>query len=56
MQAAINWSTQKDFVGTALCGVRKASRAQENCAAFDWALSEEEIQRIDAELERLSIG
>lgn len=56
VQVAINWSTQKDFVGTALCGVRKASRAQENCTAFDWALSEEEIERIDAELERLSIG
>lgn len=54
-QVAINWSTQKDYVGTALCGVRKEKEARENCAAFDWELSQEEMKHIDAALERLEI-
>lgn len=54
-QVAINWSTQKSYVGTALCGVRKEKKARENCAAFEWMLSEEEIKMIDTELERLEI-
>ena len=39
-QVALNWSTQKDFVGTALVGVRSEAHADENCAAFAWELSE----------------
>lgn len=54
-QIAINWSTQKSFVTTALTGVRKAEEAVENCAAFDWQLSDEDIAMLDAELERLEI-
>lgn len=54
-QVAINWSTQKPYVGTALCGVRKPSEAEENCAAFDWALDDDDISLIDSELERLDI-
>lgn len=54
-QVAVNWSTQKDYVGTALCGVRRPAEAEENCSAFDWQLSEEEMKRIDDELTRLSI-
>lgn len=55
-QVAINWSTQKEYVGTALVGVRNAKEAQENCSAFDWELTAEEIAMIDAELTRLQIG
>lgn len=54
-QAAVNWSTQKAYVGTALCGVRKPLEAEENCAAFDWQLTEGEMQKIDDELLRLEI-
>lgn len=54
-QIAVNWSTQQDFVGTALVGVRNEKEAMENCAAFDWELSAEEIGLLDAELERLHI-
>ena len=32
-QVAVNWSTQKDYVGTALVGVRNEQEARENCAA-----------------------
>ena len=54
-QVALNWSTQKDFVGTALVGVRSEAHADENCAAFAWELSEAEILRLDNELERLGL-
>ena len=35
-QIAINWSTQKSYVSTAICGVRDPQQAYENCATFDW--------------------
>ena len=54
-QVALNWSTQKDFVGTALVGVRSEAHADENCAAFAWELSEAEILRLDNELESLGL-
>ncbi len=54
-QIALNWSTQKDFVGTALCGVRNVLEAKENCAAFDWSLTDEEMVIIDAKLKELKI-
>jgi len=46
-QIAINWSTQKDYVSTALCGVRNVAEAVENCATFDWSLTAEQIKLID---------
>ena len=35
-QVALNWSTQKEYVGTALVGVRSIEHADENCKTFDW--------------------
>lgn len=55
-QVSINWSTQKSFVSTALTGVNTPAQADENCSAFDWELTEEEIARIDSEIKRLGIG
>ena len=55
-QVSINWSTQKSFVSTALKGVNTPAQADENCSAFDWELTEEEIARIDSEIKRLEIG
>lgn len=55
-QVSINWSTQKSFVSTALTGVNTPAQADENCSAFDWELTEEEIARIDNEIKRLGIG
>jgi len=54
-QIALNWSVQKDFVGSALVGVRDVKEAEENCAAFDWDLSADEIKKIDDALVRLEI-
>lgn len=55
-QVAINWSCQKDYVGTALVGVRSVAHADENCAAFDWELTSDEMASLDAELDRLQLG
>jgi len=55
-QVAINWVAQKPFVATALVGVRTPEHAVENCAAFDWELSGEEIAVLDEAVERLAIG
>ena len=55
-QIALNWSTQKDYVGTALCGVRNVDEVIENCAAFDWMLTNEEMAIIDVKLKELNIG
>jgi len=46
-QIAINWQTQKRFITTALVGVRNPQEAIENCGAFEWELTEEEIAVID---------
>lgn len=47
VQVALNWQTQQEFVSTALCGVRTAAEAIENCAAFDWMLTDEQLKKID---------
>lgn len=54
-QVALNWSCQKDYVGCALVGVRSVRHADENCAAFDWTLSDDEMSMLDAELDRLGL-
>ena len=52
---ALNWSTQKEFVGTALVGVRSVEHAKENCSAFTWELTQEEMTRLDRKLEELEL-
>lgn len=54
-QVAINWSTQKSFVGTAMCGVRNAAEAAENCRAFEWKLEDAEMELIDSQMRRLGL-
>lgn len=46
-QVSLNWSTQKDFITTALCGVRNVNEALENCKFTEWSLSNKEIKIID---------
>lgn len=54
-QVAINWSTQKDFVHTALIGVYTTAHAKENCGAMDWTLTDEEIAILDKEVDALDL-
>ena len=50
-QVAINWSTQKEFVSTALIGVRSARHAHENCGGMSWMLSDDEMRFLDARID-----
>ena len=51
VQVAINWQTQQDYVSTALNGVRNVQEAIENCGAFEWELTPEQLARIDAAID-----
>lgn len=55
-QVAINWGAQKPFVATSLVGVRSDKHAIENCSAFDWELTDDEMVALDAKLDELGIG
>jgi Predicted oxidoreductases (related to aryl-alcohol dehydrogenases) len=50
-QIAVNWSTQKEFIDTALCGARDVHEAKENCDGFEWQLTEDELLYIDKAIE-----
>ena len=52
-QVAINWVAQKEYVMTALVGVRTDEHAKENCAASGWALTKDEMNILDGEVTRL---
>jgi aryl-alcohol dehydrogenase-like predicted oxidoreductase len=52
-QIAINWVVQKEYVLTALVGVRTDGHAKENCGAADWLLDAGELALLDAEVKRL---
>ena len=55
-QVAINWSLSQSIVGTALVGVRNVEQAVENCSAFDWELSKEEIETLDNKMKELGLS
>lgn len=50
-QVAVNWQTQQPHVSTALCGVRSAAEAIEDCGAFDWELSDAQMKAINDAIE-----
>ncbi|MBR4422465.1 MAG: aldo/keto reductase, partial [Erysipelotrichaceae bacterium] len=47
VEIVLNWTVQKDFVSTTLCGIRNADQAKQDCQAFDWLLSDEQMRTID---------
>lgn len=52
-QIAINWSTRKDYIDTAICGVSKLRHVEENCSATNWTLTPEELALLDRAIETL---
>lgn len=44
---ALNWVTQKEFISTSLVGVANKEQAQENCQAFSFSLTDEEMSFLD---------
>ena len=46
-QVALNWSTQKDFIHTAVIGVSTPKHALENCTGMEWTLTDAEMAELD---------
>ena len=46
-QVALNWNIQKEFVDTAIVGVRSVEHAIENCNASDFELTKNEMDVLD---------
>ncbi|NMA15831.1 MAG: aldo/keto reductase [Erysipelotrichia bacterium] len=55
-QIALNYSANKDYVGTLLVGASKPKHAQENCKAFEFNLEKEDIILIDRKIEELGLN
>lgn len=52
-QVTINWNTQSGFLDTVLMGVRNKKEAEENCAAFDWSMEQEDVDRITKDIREI---
>ena len=50
-QVTINWNTQSGFLDTILMGVRNKKDAEENCAAFEWKLEQEDVESITKDIQ-----
>ncbi|NQZ77344.1 MAG: aldo/keto reductase, partial [Ekhidna sp.] len=54
-QMVINWTIQRPGITSALVGARNSQQATENAKSLDFKLSEEDINKINAELEKVVI-
>ncbi|MGI6189906.1 MAG: aldo/keto reductase [Clostridiales bacterium] len=50
---AINWLTQQDGVSTALVGAKTPEQAEQNAAAGEWELSQEQLDAIESAYKRI---
>ncbi|MDD3347899.1 aldo/keto reductase [Oscillibacter sp.] len=46
-QIALNWCARKEFVSTCIVGAQSRKKVMENCAAFAWDLTDEEMALLD---------
>ena len=46
-QIALNWCAGKDFVSSCIVGDQTRAKVEENCAAFAWNLTAEEMAWLD---------
>lgn len=54
-QLVINWTIQRPGITAALVGARNAQQAEENANSMSFQLTEEEIKKINGELEKVVI-
>ena len=54
-QVALNWSTQKEYVGTALVGVRSIEHADENCKTFELEINRRGNENLDSKIEECAL-
>lgn len=52
-QVTINWNTQSGFLDTILMGVRNEKEAEENCAAFEWSMDQEDVDSISKDIKEI---
>lgn len=52
-EVAVNWAVQKEYVDTALIGVRTTEHAKDNGHAMEWELSGDEMMFLDKKTEEL---
>lgn len=52
-QIALNWATQKPFVSTSIVGAQTRDKILENCAAFSWELTLQEMETLDQAIAQL---
>ncbi len=46
-QVALNWALQQNCTSNCIVGAQTRAKVEQNCAATDWTLSEEELQLLD---------
>ena len=46
-QIALNWAAQKDFVSSCIVGAQSRKKVEQNCAAFSWDLTAEDMAILD---------
>ena len=46
-QIALNWAAQKDFVSSCIVGAQSRKKVEQNCAAFSWDLTAEDMATLD---------
>lgn len=47
-QIALNWAAQKEFVSSCIVGAQSRKKVEQNCAAFSWDLTAEEMAALDS--------
>lgn len=52
-EVAVNWAVQKEYVDTALIGVRTVEHAKDNGHAMGWELTGDEIMFLDEKIKKL---
>ncbi|HUG17403.1 MAG TPA: aldo/keto reductase [Planctomycetaceae bacterium] len=51
-QLVIRWTIQRTGITAALCGAKRPEQISDNAAAMEWELTTEQLDRIDAAIER----
>ena len=46
-QVALNWTMDKPFIDSCICGSQSRDKIEANCKVFDWSLTEDETRRLD---------
>lgn len=54
-QIALNWTLQRPFISSCIIGAQSRDKIEENCKAFEWKLSDDEMQLLEQALKKTII-